>query len=64
VPHFLQLTDGANWAIFISIDQGETKPPVWTLLNRPVTVTEELPALAPRATRSWWSRCSTASATA
>jgi HK97 family phage major capsid protein len=45
VPQLLQLKDGANRAIFISIDQGVTKSPVWSLLGRPAIVTEKLPAL-------------------
>jgi HK97 family phage major capsid protein len=45
IPKLLQLQDGANRAIFISIDQGVTKNPVWSLLGRPAIVTEKLPAL-------------------
>lgn len=45
VSDLLQLKDGANRAIFLSIDQGVTKPPVWKLLNLPVQITEKLPAL-------------------
>jgi HK97 family phage major capsid protein len=45
VSDLLQLKDGANRAIFLSIDQGVTKPPIWKLLNLPVTITEKLPAL-------------------
>jgi HK97 family phage major capsid protein len=45
VQDLLQLKDGANRAMFLSIDQGVTKPPVWKLLNLPVTITEKLPAL-------------------
>jgi HK97 family phage major capsid protein len=45
VSDLLQLKDGANRAIFLSIDQGVTKPPVWKLLNRPVIITEKVPAL-------------------
>jgi HK97 family phage major capsid protein len=45
VPQLLQLKDGANRAIFISVDQGITKYPVWSLLGRPAIVTEKLPAL-------------------
>jgi len=45
VTDLLQLKDGANRAIFISIDQGITKPPVWKLLNMPVNITEKVPAL-------------------
>jgi HK97 family phage major capsid protein len=45
VPQLLQLKDGANRAIFISIDQGATKTPVWSLLGRPAYPTEKLPAL-------------------
>jgi HK97 family phage major capsid protein len=45
VQDLLQLKDGANRAMFLSIDQGVTKPPVWKLLNLPVTITEKLPVL-------------------
>jgi HK97 family phage major capsid protein len=45
VPQLLQLKDGANRAIFISIDQGITKTPTWSLLGRPAFPTEKLPAL-------------------
>jgi HK97 family phage major capsid protein len=45
VQDLLQMKDGANRAIFLSIDQGVTKPPVWKLLNMPVTITEKVPAL-------------------
>ena len=45
VPQLLQLKDGASRAIFISIDQGVTKTPVWSLLGRPAVPTEKLPAL-------------------
>jgi HK97 family phage major capsid protein len=45
VPQLLQLKDGASRAIFISIDQGVTRSPVWSLLGRPAFVTEKLPAL-------------------
>jgi HK97 family phage major capsid protein len=45
VPQLLQLKDGANRAIFISIDQGATKAPNWALLGRPAFPTEKLPAL-------------------
>jgi HK97 family phage major capsid protein len=45
VQDLIQLKDGANRAIFLSIDQGITKPPVWKLLNLPVTITEKVPAL-------------------
>jgi HK97 family phage major capsid protein len=45
VPQILQLKDGANRAIFISVDQGAVKPPVWKLLNLPVNITEKLPAM-------------------
>ncbi len=45
VPQLLQLKDGANRAIFISIDQGATKTPVWSLLGRPAFPSEKLPAL-------------------
>jgi len=45
VPQLLQLKDGANRAIFISIDQGITKTPTWSLLGRPAFATEKVPAL-------------------
>jgi HK97 family phage major capsid protein len=45
VSDLLQMKDGANRAIFLSIDQGVTKPPVWKLLNLPVVITEKVPAL-------------------
>lgn len=45
VPQLLQLKDGANRAIFISIDQGAAKGPNWSLLGRPAYPTEKLPAL-------------------
>jgi hypothetical protein len=45
VPQLLQLKDGANRAIFISIDQGAAKAPNWNLLGRPAIPTEKLPAL-------------------
>jgi HK97 family phage major capsid protein len=45
VQDMLQLKDGSGRALFISIDQGATKPPVWKLLNLPVIITEKLPAL-------------------
>ncbi len=45
VPQLLQLKDGANRAIFISIDQGATKTPNWSLLGRPAFATEKVPAL-------------------
>jgi hypothetical protein len=45
IPQLLQLQDGANRAIFLSIDQCITKSPVWSLLGRPAIVTEKLPAL-------------------
>jgi HK97 family phage major capsid protein len=45
VPQLLQLKDGASRAIFISIDQGITKTPSWSLLGRPAFPTEKLPAL-------------------
>ena len=45
VPQLLQLKDGANRAIFISIDQGAVKAPTWKLLGLPAIVTEKLPAL-------------------
>lgn len=45
MPQLLQLQDGANRAIFVSIDQGAVKMPVWKLLGLPVQLTEKLPAL-------------------
>jgi HK97 family phage major capsid protein len=45
VQDLIQLKDGANRAIFLSIDQGVTKAPVWKLLNLPVVITEKIPAL-------------------
>jgi HK97 family phage major capsid protein len=45
IPQLLQLKDGNNRAIFISIDQGITKTPTWSLLGRPAIPTEKLPAL-------------------
>lgn len=45
VPQLLQLKDGANRAIFISIDAGATRSPNWSLLGRPFFPTEKLPAL-------------------
>jgi HK97 family phage major capsid protein len=45
VPQLLQLKDGANRAIFISLDQGITKAPNWSLLGRPAFPTEKVPAL-------------------
>jgi HK97 family phage major capsid protein len=45
VPQLLQLKDGAGRAIFISIDQGITEKPNWSLLGRPAIPTEKLPAL-------------------
>jgi HK97 family phage major capsid protein len=45
VSDLLQLKDGSNRALFVSIDQGAVKPPVWKLLNLPVTITEKLPPL-------------------
>ncbi len=45
IPQLLQLKDGANRAIFISIDQGITQRPTWSLLGRPFYPTEKVPAL-------------------
>jgi HK97 family phage major capsid protein len=45
IPQLLQLQDGANRAIFISIDQGAVKPPVWKLLGLPMQITEMMPAM-------------------
>src|SRR5262249_40160101 len=48
VTDLLQLKDGANRAIFISVDQGVTKAPNWSLLGRPAFPTEKVPALGSR----------------
>jgi HK97 family phage major capsid protein len=48
VPQLLQLKDGANRAIFISIDQGATRTPTWNLMGRPAYPTEKVPALGTR----------------
>ena len=45
VQDMLQLKDGSNRAMFLSIDQGVVKPPVWKLLNLPVHITEKVPTL-------------------
>lgn len=45
IPQLLQLQDGASRAIFISIDQGAVKPPIWKLLGLPVQITEMVPPL-------------------
>ena len=45
IPQILQLADASNRAIFITIDQGATKRPTWTLFGRPAVTTEKLPAL-------------------
>jgi HK97 family phage major capsid protein len=45
VPQLLQLKDGANRAIFLSIDQGITKAPHWSLLGRPAIPSEKVPPL-------------------
>ena len=45
IPQLLQLKDGANRSIFISIDQGAAKRPNWSLLGLPTFVTEKVPAL-------------------
>jgi HK97 family phage major capsid protein len=45
VPQLLQLKDGANRAIFISIDQGITRSPNWSLLGRPAIPTEKVPPM-------------------
>jgi HK97 family phage major capsid protein len=45
IPQLLQLKDGANRSIFISIDQGAAKRPNWALLGLPTFVTEKVPAL-------------------
>jgi HK97 family phage major capsid protein len=45
IPQLMQLKDGASRAIFISIDQGATKKPAWSLLGLPTFATEKVPAL-------------------
>jgi HK97 family phage major capsid protein len=45
VPDLIQLKDGADRAIFLSIDMGAAQKPVWKLLNLPVHITEKTPAL-------------------
>ena len=45
IPQLLQLKDGNNRAIFISIDQGITRTPTWSLLGRPFYPTEKVPIL-------------------
>ncbi len=45
IPQLLQLKDGANRAIFISIDQGATQRPLWRLLGANVFITEKLAPL-------------------
>jgi HK97 family phage major capsid protein len=45
MPQLLQLQDGANRALFVSIDQGAVKTPTWKMLGLPVNITEKLPAL-------------------
>jgi HK97 family phage major capsid protein len=45
LPQLLQLKDGANRAIFVSLDQGAVKKPTWKLLGLPVLITEKMPAL-------------------
>jgi HK97 family phage major capsid protein len=45
VPQLLQLQDGANRAIFISIDQGAAKSPTWSLLGRPAIPSEKTSTL-------------------
>jgi HK97 family phage major capsid protein len=44
LPYLLQLKDGANRALFVSIDQGAVKKPVWKLFGLPAILTEKLPA--------------------
>jgi HK97 family phage major capsid protein len=39
IPQLLQFKDGNNRVIFISIDQGAVKAPIWNLLGRPFYVT-------------------------
>src|SRR2546430_16274564 len=51
VPDLLQLKDGANRAIFISLDQGVTKTPNGTCLARRPTPPRTGPPRAPRAAR-------------
>jgi HK97 family phage major capsid protein len=48
VQQLLQLKDGANRAIFISVDQGIVKTPNWAILGRPAIPTEKMPALGTR----------------
>jgi HK97 family phage major capsid protein len=45
IPQLLQLSDATNRALFVSIDQGAAKAPMWNLLGRPFRVTEKVPAL-------------------
>ncbi len=45
IPALLQLKDGANRALFVSIDQGAVKKPTWKLFGMEVNITEKLPAL-------------------
>jgi HK97 family phage major capsid protein len=44
LPFLLQLKDGANRALFVSIDQGAVKKPTWKLFGLPVHLTEKTPA--------------------
>jgi HK97 family phage major capsid protein len=48
VPQLLQLKDGANRSIFLSMDQAANKYPAWSLLGRPAIPTDALPALGTR----------------
>jgi len=45
VADLMQMKDGSQRVVFLSIDQGATRPPVWKLLNLPIFITEMLPAL-------------------
>jgi HK97 family phage major capsid protein len=45
IPDLMQLQDGASRALFVSIDQGAVKAPVWKLLGLPVVITEKMPPL-------------------
>jgi HK97 family phage major capsid protein len=49
VQQLLQLKDGANRALFMTVEAGGIhQKPSWTLLNRPAVPTEKLPALGTR----------------
>jgi HK97 family phage major capsid protein len=45
VNDLFQLKDGANRAMFVSIDQGVVKAVIWRLNGQPIHVTEKLPPL-------------------